>query len=298
MPAMPAGEGTSATYRPSRAAPGTVIDVQERARSFDAVADLYDELRPRYPDALFDELLSRSEAPPHAEVLEIGTGPGVATLPLAGRGCRIVGLEPGPHLAATARSRLADFPDVDIRETTFEDAELGDETFDLVVSASAWHWVDPAVGLEKAARVLRRGGSLGVWWGHGTVADPEVLADLRAVHERPVPDIAATRYAGQGRTADDRIDALHGRRRRSELDLAIGEQGSFAPAAMYPFPFDTTYDARQFVRLLDTYSDYRLLDPEVRQTLFDEVVGMLDRRHGGQVTRHYSPTLYLARRVR
>ncbi len=271
--------------------------MQERARSFDAVADLYDELRPRYPAALFDDLLALSDAPAHPEVLEIGTGPGVATLPLAERGCRIVGLEPGPHLAETARARLAGFPEVEIRETTFEDADLDPDRFDLVVSASAWHWVDPEIGLEKAARVLRPGGSLGVWWGHGTVADPEVLADLRAVHERWVPDIAETRYAGEGRTADDRIDALHGRRRRSELDLAIGEQGSFSPAVLHPYPFDTTYDARQFVRLLDTYSDYRLLDADVRQNLFDDVVSMLDQRHGGQVTRRYSPTLYLARRT-
>jgi SAM-dependent methyltransferase len=297
MPAIPAGEGTSATYRPSRAAPGTVVGVQERARSFDAVADLYDELRPRYPDALFDDLLACTGVPPRPEVLEIGPGPGVATLPLAERGCRILGLEPGPNLAAAARSRVATFADVEIRETTFEDAELTSESFDLVVSASAWHWVDPDVGLEKAARVLRRGGWLGVWWGHGTIADPVVLADLRAVHERWVPHIAETRYDGQGRTADDRIDALQGRRRRSELDLAIGEQGSFSPAELHPYPFDTTYDAQQFVRLLDTYSDYRLLDGEVRQQLFDDVVAMLEQRHGGRVTRHYSPTLYLARRV-
>ena len=51
------------------------------------------------------------------------------------------------------------------------------------------------------------------------------------------------------------------------------------------------------MRLLDTYSDYRLLDADVREGLFDDVVGMLDERHGGQVTRRYSPTLYLARRV-
>jgi SAM-dependent methyltransferase len=297
MPAMPAGEGTSATYRPSRAAPGTVIDVQERARSFDAVADLYDELRPRYPDSLFDDLLARSGAPPHAEVLEIGTGPGVATLPLAERGCRIVGLEPGPNLAEMARSRLAGFPDVEVRETTFEDAELASERFDLVVAASAWHWVDPEIGLEKTARILRLGGSLGVWWGHGTIADPDVLADLRTVHERWAPHIAETRYVGAGQSADDRIDELQGRRRRSEIVLALGEQGSFSEAVLYPHPFDTTYDSRLFVRLLDTYSDYRLLGGDARDQLFGDVVAMLDQRHGGQVTRHYSPTLYLARRV-
>jgi hypothetical protein len=52
------------------------------------------------------------------------------------------------------------------------------------------------------------------------------------------------------------------------------------------------------MRLLDTYSDYRLLDPEVRQALFDELERVVDERHGGRVTRRYSPTLFLARRAR
>ena len=121
----------------------------------------------------------------------MGTGPGVATRPLALRGLRIVGLEPGPALAEVARDNLAEFAAVEIRQTTFEEADLEPESFDLVVSASAWHWVDPEIGPAKAARVLRPGGHLAVWWGHGTLADAQVLADSRAVHERWAPELAA-----------------------------------------------------------------------------------------------------------
>ena len=168
--------------------------MQDRARSFDTVADLYDEMRPRYPDALFDDLLTVSGAPAGAQVLEIGTGPGVATRPLALRGLRIVGLEPGSALASVARDNLAEFDAVEIRESTFEEAELAPASFDLVVSASAWHWVDPEVGPAKAARVLRPDGVLAVWWGHATLADERVLADSRAVHERWAPELARSRH--------------------------------------------------------------------------------------------------------
>lgn len=42
---------------------------------------------------------------------------------------------------------------------SFEDfAESG--PFDLIVSATAFHWVDPSIGLAKAARLLRPGGWL------------------------------------------------------------------------------------------------------------------------------------------
>jgi SAM-dependent methyltransferase len=271
--------------------------VLERARSFDDVADLYDELRPRYPEALFDDLLAIADPPEPPEVLEIGTGPGVATLPLAARGCHILGLEPGPHLAEVARRQLADFPDVEIRQVTFEEADLGEATYDLVVSASAWHWVDQTTGFQKVARILRPGGSFAVWWGHGSILGADALADLRAVHDRWAPDVAASRYAGGAIRDDDRIDDFHGRRRRSEMGRALDDHPAFGPVVERPHPFDTTYDARTFVRLLDTYSDYRMLDPGTRQSLFDDIVAMLDARHDGSVTRRYSPILFVAQRT-
>jgi SAM-dependent methyltransferase len=298
MPAGPGEEGTFATYRQRRVAPGTVGGMQERARSFDAVADLYDELRPRYPDALYDDLLELSGAPARPEVLEVGTGPAVATLPLAERGCRIVGLEPGANLAAVARDRLAPYPDVEIREVTFEAADLPPAAFDLVVSASAWHWVDPKVGTDKAASVLRPGGCLGVWWGHGSLTDTDLLADFRAIHDRWAPEIGAARYGGTAIDEADRIDDWHGRRRRSDIARTLADHPAFDDVTERPHPFESTYDAHTFMRLLDTYSDYRLLDADVRAHLFDDLEQAVDERHGGHVTRRYSPTLFLARRTR
>ncbi len=270
--------------------------MQDRARSFDAVADLYDEMRPRYPDALFDDLVALTDLLPGAQVLEIGVGPGVATRPLALRGLRIVGLEPGPALAAVARDNLAEFDSVEVRETTFEDAELAPESFDLVVSASAWHWVDPEIGPAKVAHVLRPGGALAVWWGHGALADDAVRAHSRAIHEHWAPDLAASRHGPPGGSTDDHLDDTVGRSRRSQIRTALAEQPWFEPLEPRHHPFQVTYDADTYVRLLDTYSDYRLLDPDIRRHLFDELVAMIETDHGGRVTRHYSATLFVARR--
>jgi SAM-dependent methyltransferase len=259
--------------------------VQERARSFDAVADLYDEMRPRYPAALFDDLLAISDVPLGGRVLEVGTGPGVATRPLAQRGLHVLGLEPGPALAQVARDNLAEFDAIEIRQTTFEEAELAPGAFDLVVSASAWHWVDPDVGLDKAARVLRPGGWLAVWWGHGELADPELAAVVRQISERRAPGLEARRHGGSG-----------GRLRRGAFVDQIEQHPGFDRTERRDHPFELTYDAVGFVRLLDTYSHYRLLDDDVRAGLFDELVGVIDTRFGGQVTRQYHAALLMAHR--
>ena len=49
------------------------------------------------------------------------------------------------------------------------------------------------------------------------------------------------------------------------------------------------------MRLLDTYSHYRVLDEDVRARLFDELTEMIDTRFGGQLTRRYDTVLALSR---
>jgi SAM-dependent methyltransferase len=256
----------------------------ERARTFDAVAGLYDEMRPRYPDALFDDLADLSGVATGADVLEIGTGPGVATRPLAERGYRVVGLEPGPALAATARQNLVDLDRVEIRQTTFEDAELDPASFDLVVSASAWHWVDPEVGLDKAADVLRPGGALAIWWGHGQLTDPAFEADSNAIHREWAPGLV-----------DRRLSAQQGR--RAQHRDRIADHPAFGPLQTGSHPFEISYDSTAFVRLLDTYSHYRLLDDDDRRHLFDALAELIDTRYDGHVSRRYESVLYVAPRL-
>ena len=79
---------------------------QERAKlraTFDEAALLYDEVRPGYPEELFDDVVSLSGIPSGGRILEIGCGTGQATVPLARRGYRILCVELSENLAAVAR---------------------------------------------------------------------------------------------------------------------------------------------------------------------------------------------------
>jgi SAM-dependent methyltransferase len=133
--------------------------------AFDGVAETYDAIRPGYPVAVFDAIADYRRTSSTPRVLEIGVGTGQATAQMAARGWHVVGLEPGEKLAAVARGRLTRFRhDVSVITTTFEAADVESRSFDLVASATAWHWVDPAVGYEKAARCLQPDGVIALWW--------------------------------------------------------------------------------------------------------------------------------------
>jgi SAM-dependent methyltransferase len=128
------------------------------------VATLYDEARPGYQERLFDDLASLSGTGPGSRVLEIGCGTGQATLPLARRGYRLLCVELGANLAAIARSKLTGYPGARVLASSFEDWVAEEGAFNLVVSATAFHWVDPAVRYRKSALALRQGGSLALIW--------------------------------------------------------------------------------------------------------------------------------------
>ena len=93
---------------------GSIGKMSDRAQrdAFDQSAAVYHSSRPAYPTALFDDLLSISRLTAPAHVLEIGAGPGTATVDMAQLGFRIDALELGPDLAEQARINLAAFPAV------------------------------------------------------------------------------------------------------------------------------------------------------------------------------------------
>jgi trans-aconitate methyltransferase len=133
-------------------------DRRDLGRVFNEVPELYDRVRPAYPDALFADLVAITGMGRWSPVLEVGCGTGQATRSLAALGCSVTAIEPGAGLAALARRRLAAFPNVEVENSTFEEWDDGGRRFDVLVAAAAWHWVDPSIGWRRAHEVLHPGG--------------------------------------------------------------------------------------------------------------------------------------------
>ncbi len=104
------------------------------------------------------------------------------------RGVTIVAVESGPELAAVARRNLAGVSGVEVHVGRFEEWELPAEPFDLVVAATAFHWIDPNVRLRKAAAALRNGGALAVISTHHVAGGDQAFFDeVQRCYERFMP---------------------------------------------------------------------------------------------------------------
>jgi ubiquinone/menaquinone biosynthesis C-methylase UbiE len=172
-------------------------DARRYGTVFDEVADEYDRTRPMYPDALVDRACQVAGLGSGDPVLEIGCGSGQLTRSLVARGLRVTAVEPGGNLIRLAGQNLADTGSgsgsVELVNTRFEDAALPSGYFRAAFSASALHWVDPAVGWRKIAGALAAGGTLALLSYFG-VDEPRSRDDqnaMLAAIAKVAPEIAA-----------------------------------------------------------------------------------------------------------
>ncbi len=159
--------------------------------TFDEAASLYDEVRPGYPEDLFDDVVSLSGIAAGGRILEIGCGTGQATVPFARRGYHILCIELGENMAAVARRNLEGYPQTKVLTGAFEEWPLQEEAFDLAISATAFHWLDSAVAYPRVAKSLREGGSLALFWNVHVHSDAgeDFFEAAQRIYEREAPEI-------------------------------------------------------------------------------------------------------------
>lgn len=295
-----AGERRPEPYVPL---PKDLSDPRLTARTvFDRVADVYASGRPGYPAAAIAELAGRTGLGPGSVVLEIGCGTGQLTLPLAELGARLRCLEPGPALARRAESNLAAFPNAEVVEATFEDAIEETGIFEFLVSATAFHWIDPNVSFPKAAKLLRTGGFLALLTNAHAAggSQSEIAAEVQDLHREVAPDVGAWAFPTLEHIEEaalrggDIAAVWHRLERQFETPPSVHEW--FAPPFVAVYPWLADYDTETYLAMLASQSTYALMDPARRARLFAGVAELVDSRLKGRVTKQYVTILALARR--
>ncbi|MGW1750288.1 methyltransferase domain-containing protein [Streptomyces sp. NPDC002092] len=270
--------------------PRTRPDPYGLGRVFNEVAELYDRVRPGYPDELFADLVTITGMDERSSVLEVGCGSGQATRSLAALGCSVTAVEPGAELAALARRRVASFPDVEVETSRFEEWDDRGRRFDALVAASSWHWVDPSVGWRRAYEVVSPGGWMALL-GHVVVrrpGEPEVYAETADLHERFSP---GNPDWGHPPVEDDVRATDEG------WGLVEDPGGLFGPTMVRWYPTVQWLTGDGFADLLRSQSLYRRLDREVREPLLDAVAERIRTRMGDRAPRRYLSVLRVGRRA-
>jgi len=240
---------------------------------FGEVAELYDRARPGYPASLIDDLVTWAQ--PEARALEIGAGTGKATRLLAARGVSVLGIEPSAEMAAYARIATERLGNVEIIESDFERWSPAGETFRLAYAAQAWHWVDQESGYAHARAALEPGGHLVAFWNRPAWGDTELRRALSDAYRRTVPELPPDGPMHPDNPGVAGADESWAR--------AIAATDGLTDPSERTYAWSLDYTGGEYVALLGTLSEVRLLGDADRQALL-EAVGETIERHGDRLT--------------
>lgn len=252
----------------------------DRRLSFNEVPDIYDEIRPSYPAALFDVLFEMLPVAP--TIVEVGPGTGQATGDLLARGASVHAVEIGPAMAARLREKLLS-PRLRVSVGDFEEIELPGARADALFSATAYHWISAPARTDRPAFLLRPG---------GVVAIVDLIQVTCAVDHgffdaaRPIYERYGEGHRGPAAPGRDQVDP--------PMREILEDDGRFHGVAVRRWDRDQTYSASEYRKLLLSYSGTQMMAPTQRLGLLDDLEGLINQEFGGRVTRPLVATLTTA----
>lgn len=133
--------------------------IDPMANAFGSAAADYERARPSYPPESIEILRRELGVGQNARVCDLAAGTGKLTRLLVATGADVVAVEPVEGM----RHQLAEvLPEIEVLDGTAEAIPFGDDSFDVVTVAQAFHWFKFDEALLEIRRVLRPGGGLAI----------------------------------------------------------------------------------------------------------------------------------------
>jgi SAM-dependent methyltransferase len=217
--------------------------------------------------------------------LEIGPGTGQLSVALAERGTSLLAVELGENLAAVARRRLACFADAEVLVADFDDWTGEAASFDAVVAATSFHWLNASTRVAKCAALLRPGGALAIIETHWGVA----------VRDDPFFSASQTCYAHWTPDHDPTFRQV----RPEDVTLVCldATEPEFVAIAHRRYVVVREYSTAAYRDLLSTFSNVLVLDAHSRAGFLACISNLIDSQFGGKVVRNDLYDLSVVRRA-
>ena len=255
--------------------------------TFDTVASKYEKLRPGYVEELYRTLFDYILINENSNVVEVGSGGGQATVPILKTGCRLTAVEYGEAFSALLKEKFKEYPNFSVITEKFENVEFEENAFDLVFSASAFHWVPEEVGYTKVFSMLKSGGVFARFANHPyrDKGNPVLSKEIDEIY-------------------DEYYNKFHKKKREQLIEYneeqaksraMIASKYGFTDIQYELFYRERIFSAKEYIELLGTYSDHIAIEEKIRTKFFAKIQEAIDK-HGGTITIYDIIDLQLARK--
>lgn len=241
----------------------------------------YDKMRPTYVKELYENIIQFSNLDSNKNALEIGIGTGQATLPFLNTGCNLTAVELGENMAKFSKEKFAKFHNFDVINSDFESANLKKDNYDLIYSATAFHWIPQEVGYTKVFNLLKSGGVMALFWNHVSRTDAEL-------------DFAIQEVYNKYKSTNESLIHKFSEEKCLEIAETIKKYG-FVDVGYKLYYQTRLFDAPKYLSLLNTNSDHRARPEETRILIENELSNVINN-FGGKIEKKDTIDLYLARK--
>ena len=130
--------------------------------TYDILSESYDAGRLGYSNEVYTTLVGFGIEPSH-KILDVACGTGLAGGPFIENNYDVTGIDIAQPMLAHARLR---FPDGRFVQGSAEKLPFEAESFDVAISAQAFHHLDRNAAIREMLRVLQPSGIIAIWWKH------------------------------------------------------------------------------------------------------------------------------------
>lgn len=227
-------------------------------KTFNEVFSEYDKWRPTYVKELYEDIFAAKEINQSSKVLEIGIGTGQATLPILEKGCSLTAVELGDKLAGYTKQKFIGYEKFEVKNMAFQDFQSPADSFDLIFSASAFHWIPEETGYTKVYQMLKSGGVFARFANHPykDKGREELHAALQKIYARYMPGALS---GGEYSEEDAKV--------RADINKKYG----FVDMSYKLYHRTRTFNAKEYISLLGTYSDHLAIEEQTRLKFFTEI---------------------------
>ncbi len=261
----------------------------EKRVHFDEIVTNYDEIRPNYPDKLFEDLIEYAGAGANKKALEIGAGTGKATLPILEAGYSVTAVELGSNMAAFLSDKYKKYKNFNVIVSAFEEADVEENSYDLIYAASSIHWVDAKIGLPKIKNLLKNEGTIALLRYNFSSENDE---SLDAAYEKYFRTHYLSSRKPIKKTHNDlkNPDGFLGRYGFNGLD-----EYNFKDITLNFYDTEIIYSAEEYIKLFETMADHRDLPEKNKAGLYNEIIKIINQ-NGGKYKMDYIFQVYMGKK--
>jgi ubiquinone/menaquinone biosynthesis C-methylase UbiE len=250
---------------------------------FDEAVINYEKRRPTYGTELFKDVIKYAEITKDKSLLEVGCGTGQATEPFLKTKCKVTAVELGENLASFTREKFKAYENFNIVRSAFEDYKSDDNKFDMLYSATAFHWIPDEIGYKKAYRILKSGGTIALFWNRPSPNDKDnpVHQKIQSIYREVLPQWSNNVTQSQDKPKYSSINKI--------------EQYGFVNVETKEYHNTRKMTGVEYVELLNTYSDHIALEKPIKSLLHDGIRTAIEEL-GNEIIINDTVELYLAKK--